>query len=587
VSLQTFFDSFVVLADSPNGSLKLRELILQLAIEGQLGTSEPYDEPACLLVERIKNTRARLTKNHQIKSLISSPISEQEKFCRIPPGWSWARLDEIGRIVGGGTPRSDNRDYFSQNGIPWLTPADLYGFDEKFIGRGRRDLSEIGLMKSSAQLMPAGTVVFSSRAPIGYVAIASNELATNQGFKSCVPYELEMSEYIYYFLRARKKKLEAVASGTTFKEIPGKQFSQIVIPIPPLAEQKRIVGRIDELTLLCDELKIRQEAKRQSRVRLNMAILAPLHKAASLTPEELEQATTRLAENFDTLYDSIDTVSKLRATILQLAVQGKLVPQDRNDEPGDVLLRRIRAHKEELVKKSGIKRAAPPATPLKEPRPGLPLGWTWARFGDVFLFIEAGWSPECKRYPATDGEWGVLKVSAVSWDNFRWDENKALPVDIEPRADLEVVAGDFLISRANTSELVAKSVVVKNTRPKLMISDKVLRVHLPDEADKEFYNYFNNSQLARDYYARTASGTSSSMKNISQVGISLLPVPVPPLQEQKRIVAKVNQLMSLCDELEAKLRQAEADSEKLMNAEVKHVLNSVRDTSKTAEEVFV
>lgn len=358
-----------------------------------------------------------------------------------------------------------------------------------------------------------------------------------------------------------------------------------MIPFPQLEEQERIVAEIDELMRLCDELEAQQQTKRESRVRLNTVILAPLNKAAALTPDEFEQATTRLADNFDTLYDSIDTVSKLRSTILQLGVQGKLVPQDSNDEPGDVLLRRIQVDKEQLVKQVGAKRA-PPTTPLSEPMFDLPLGWTSARFGDVFLDIEAGWSPQCKRNPATDNEWGVLKVSSVSWDYFRCDENKALPEDIEPRLDLEVAAGDFLISRANTSELVAKSVVVKHTPPKLLISDKVLRVHFPEHADKEFYNYFNNSQLGRDYYAKTASGTSSSMKNISQVGISMLPVPVPPLAEQKRIVAKVSQLMSLCDELEAKLRQAEADGEKLMNAAVKHVLDSVRDVSKTSEEVF-
>jgi type I restriction enzyme, S subunit len=426
-----------------------------------------------------------------------------------------------------------------------------------------------------------------SKALVGKAALIE-QLTERTAFGAFMTiFRSSINEYLYYFIASPlfRKMIDDV-NTTTINQITQANLRATIAPIPPLVEQKRIVAKVRELMRLCDDLEVQQQAQLEGRVRLNKTVLAPLNKAASLTPEEFEQATTRLAQNFDTLYDSIDTVSKLRATILHLAVQGKLVSQDRNNDPGDVLLRRIRADKEELVKRCGIKRAAPSATPLKEPRLRLPLGWTWARFGDVFLFIEAGWSPECKRNPATEGEWGVLKVSSVSWDSFRWSENKALPADIEPRIDLEVSAGDFLISRANTSELVAKSVVVQETRPKLMISDKVLRVHFSDHADKEFYNYFNNSQLARDYYARTSSGTSSSMKNISQVGISLLPVPVPPLAEQKRIVAKVNRLMSLCDELEAKLRQAEADSEKLMNAAVKHVLDCVRDTSKTTDEVF-
>jgi type I restriction enzyme, S subunit len=527
VSLRTVLNGFPIIVDAPNQVVKLRELFLQLGVRGEL------------------TERWRTTRNLQRKASWKTVYFFD--FCVLQRGYD--------------LPLSKCDD----GRFPIVTSAGIAAYHSEYKATG------------------PGVVVGRSGS-IGKVFYIEENFWPHNTALYVRDFKGNYPRYVYYYLLSFKAA--QFSKSTAVPTLNRNNLRGVQVDVPSFDEQKQIVLRLEELMQLCDEFELRQQAERESRVRLNAAILAPLNKAASLTPEEFEQATTRLADNFDTLYDSIDTVSKLRATILQLAMQGKLIPQDRNNEPGHVLLRRIRADKEQLVQNCGIKRAAPPATPLKEPMFDLPLGWTWARFGDVFLFIEAGWSPECKRNPATDREWGVLKVSSVSWDNFRWNENKALPGDLEPRLDLEVKTGDFLISRANTSELVAKSVVVKDTRPKLMISDKVLRVHFSDHANKEFYNFFNNSQLAREYYARTASGTSSSMKNISQIGIALLPVPVPPLEEQRRIVAKVNQLISLCDELEDKLRQAEADSEKLMNAAVKDVLYSVRDASQRAEEVF-
>ncbi len=175
----------------------------------------------------------------------------------------------------------------------------------------------------------------------------------------------------------------------------------------------------------------------------------------------------------------------------------------------------------------------------------------------------------CEKRPKERNEWGVLKISAVSWNVFNPSENKALPSDLSPRPDYEVKSDDFLMSRANTSELVGKSVIVKNTPPNLMINDKVLRLFFSSFAHKKFYNLFNNSQVARFYYAKEASGTSSSMKNISREVIYNMPVPLPPLAEQKRIVEKVEQLMGLCDELEVKLRKSREDSGELMETVVR------------------
>jgi|SRR5690625_1495263 len=249
-------EHFDILYDAPETVAGLRQAVLQLAVRGKLVPQDPSDEPASVLLERIEEEKQRLYESGEIrKPKKVPPISEDEVPFAVPEGWEWVRLGTVGQIIGGGTPKTGDPTLWADDGIPWLTPADLSSLDGKYIGRGKRDISPAGLEKSSAQLLPAGAVLFSSRAPIGYVAIAANPLATNQGFKSCVPYLHGMSEYIYRFLQAVGPEVERHAPGTTFKEVSGKIVGQVAIPLPPLPEQRRIVERVDQLMALCDELE--------------------------------------------------------------------------------------------------------------------------------------------------------------------------------------------------------------------------------------------------------------------------------------------------------------------------------------------
>ncbi len=161
----------------------------------------------------------------------------------IPDSWTFVRLKHIGEIIGGGTPKTNNPDFWDGS-IAWITPADLSGYESMFISTGSRNITEAGLKGSSAQLMPAGSVLYSSRAPIGYVAIASNPIATNQGFKSIVPYIADMNQYLYFCLKARTDTIIQRATGTTFKEISGSQMAKTIIPLPPLTEQIHIAQMI-------------------------------------------------------------------------------------------------------------------------------------------------------------------------------------------------------------------------------------------------------------------------------------------------------------------------------------------------------
>ena len=245
-------------------------------------------------------------------------------------------------------------------------------------------------------------------------------------------------------------------------------------------------------------------------------------------------------------------IRKLRELILELAVRGLLVPQDPNDEPASELLKKIAAEKAKLVKEGKIKKDKPlPPVGHDETVFSLPSGWVWCRLDNLSLHSEAGWSPKCEEIPRTGSDWGVLKVSAVTWGVFNPAENKALPATLEAVPEYEVKPGDFLISRANTSDLVARSVVVQNDAPaKLMMSDKIIRFKFSREVCAPYLSLFNNSSGARRYYLQVAGGTSSSMKNVSRLQIQSLVVALPPPAEQHRIVTKVDELMALCDQLE-------------------------------------
>ena len=164
---------------------------------------------------------------------------------KLPEGWEWKKLGEIGEICSGGTPSTRDETNFDGN-IPWVTPADLSNFEGIYIEKGKRNISEKGLSSSSAKLLPKNSVIFSSRAPIGYVAIASNPLTTNQGFKNIILKEEILPEYIYYYLKKSKRLVESYASGTTFLEVSATRFSQIPVVIPPLETQQKIVSLLEK-----------------------------------------------------------------------------------------------------------------------------------------------------------------------------------------------------------------------------------------------------------------------------------------------------------------------------------------------------
>ncbi|WP_421475900.1 restriction endonuclease subunit S [Agrobacterium tumefaciens] len=177
----------------------------------------------------------------------------------IPDSWKWVSIAQIATVVGGGTPSSKDSENFADHGVPWITPSDLTGYTDAYITRGKRDLSQIGYSSSNATLVPKGSVLFSSRAPIGYCVIASNEISTSQGFKNLVLYGGVSARFLRHYLLSSKKYAESKASGTTFLELSAKKMGELSVPLAPFAEQERIADELDRLLRKISDARIALE----------------------------------------------------------------------------------------------------------------------------------------------------------------------------------------------------------------------------------------------------------------------------------------------------------------------------------------
>ena len=238
--LLAIVDAIKLLQEQLKSDVKQAKIqVLNYAIAGKLTHQDPNDEPAEALLKRIGKTTTTAT---------------DTPYEKLPKGWAWCRLGDIGEIIGGGTPSTSIEEYWNGE-VSWITPADLSNYSDKYIAQGKRNITQLGLDNSSAKLIPKGSILFSTRAPIGYVVIADRPLSTNQGFKS-LSLSINMSEeFVYYFLLAEKERIKLLASGTTFQELSASAFSKILIPLPPLAEQHRIVQQIKNYFTAFDQIE--------------------------------------------------------------------------------------------------------------------------------------------------------------------------------------------------------------------------------------------------------------------------------------------------------------------------------------------
>ena len=550
---ETFLASFGHSVDAPGGVDMVRRLILDLAMRGQLTERQAGDEPVAVLLDRIDRLRDLRVAGREIRrpKNFGDPTGEEVSH-EIPAAWSWVRVVRIAQVVGGGTPSAGDPANFDVPGIPWLTPADMSRGKIRLIAHGRRGLSEKGYASCSASLIPAGSLVFSSRAPIGYVAVAANELCTNQGFKSLVPHNMECSRFLYWALRAYVSTIETLGSGTTFKEISGTVMERFPLPMPPIQEQRRIVERVDELMALCDQLEEQQGARVESRSAL---IAATLHRVTDADTEaDLRAAISSLVGNIDlhlTLGEG-DFVSlkRLRQTMLDLAVCGRLTHQDPADEPATELLARVAAERAHLIETKVIRKSKPFA-PIHEVDCAFvaPHSWRWCRLGDLLVAPLANG----RSVPTRAGGFPVLRLTAMRGDIINLGERKDGDWSEQQANPYLVADGDIFVARGNGSiNLVGRaSRVIGDPGADLVAyPDTMIRIQPPTSAiDSAFLTFLWNSRFVRiqvELKARTTAG----IYKVSQDDLRDVALAIPPLAEQRRIVERVGELMAIFDELE-------------------------------------
>jgi len=366
-----------------------------------------------------------------------------------------------------------------------------------------------------------------------------------------VPHDMAMSEFIYWYLKSAGDEIDRNASGTTFREISGKGMSKVLVPLPPLPEQKRIVAKVEELMKRCDELEARQTERNESRTALTASCL---HAVTTAPRKTAAPHIDRALQNFPIIIDTPESVAELRKTILQLAVQGRLVPQKKMNREG---------HEEHEAEGGREKASKKNANGLQ-----IPFGWRSVQLGALGKILGGG-TPSKMRADLWCGDlpWVSPKDMKVPHldDSADHVSTKALSesaVRLIPSRSLLVVVRGMILAHTFPAAINAVDVTINQDM-------KALVPHDPTVMDFLLLACRGHAERILSLVERSSHGTCK-LNTDKLFGLS---IGLPPLAEQKRIVARVDELMSLCDELEAKLTQSREDADTLAAAVVHHLCN--------------
>ncbi|KST63071.1 restriction endonuclease subunit S [Mastigocoleus testarum] len=574
MNTKTFFQDFELFADAPNGVEKLRELILQLAVQGKLVPQNPDDEPASVLLEKIKKEKERLIKEGKIKRSKSlSPVDVDEIAFGLPHGWEWVRLGEVTRKLGAGSTPKGGKKVYQKTGIKFLRSQNVWNDGLRIENVAYIPL-QIHQRMSGTHVEPGDILLNITGASIGRSSVVPDNfdegnVSQHVAIVRLIDKSIRCFIHISLISSYVQNLIMGVQVGISREGLSMSSLKDFLIPLPPFHEAKRIVAKVDALMKLCDELETRQQKKRDRILKLGQVATTKLITPS--TPESFKQHWKTISDNFDLLYSTPENVSQLRQAILQLAVMGKLVPQNPDDEPASVLLEKIKEEKERLIKEGKNKKSKKlPPVDVGEMAFEVPQGWEWVRLGELTIFgPRNGYSPKPVEYLTSVK---TLTLSATTSGKFDSQHFKYIDKQIEPDSHLWLENQDLLIQRANSLEYVGVAAIYKGNAKEFIYPDLMMKIRFPKYLDINYLYQTINSKSSRRFLRERASGTSGSMPKINQLTVNSLPIPLPSLTEQHRIVTKVNQLMKLCDELEAKLTQSISDRDKLMSAAVRQVL---------------
>ena len=526
------------------GIKKLRELILELAIRGKLVSQDFSDEPANELLDRVKQIKTDKKLGSRKTSL--SNERSQSQF-EIPSNWIWTQVGQIGICKTGKTPSTKNSEFFDGS-VPFIGPGQISS--SGFIQGAEKFLSEIGAHEST-EAQSNDILMVCIGGSIGKAAIARERMTFNQQINSISPI-LCNSKYIFRAITAPSftSELLAKSTGSATPIINRTKWEALFLPLPPLTEQLRIANKVDELMALCDQLESQTEASIEAHQTLVKSLLETLINAKDA--DELNESWQRISEHFDVLFTTEDSIDQLKQTILQLAVMGKLVKQDPNDEPASKLLERIEAEKVQLIKDKKIKKQ----TELKEVNESdfpfsTPEGWAVVRLGALIPQFQNGVS---SRGDKKGKETIVLRLADIKDWRISENDTRRLIINEETIEKYLLKKGDTLIIRVNgSSEIVGRFITVEKVTDAIYC-DHFIRMRFPIPCiEPNYLAILGSSRLVRDKISDLFISTAGQ-KTVNQTHISSLTLSIPPIMEQKRISERVGYLVAICDELKSKLQ---------------------------------
>lgn len=525
------------------GVKKLRELILDLAVRGLLVPQDSNDEPASALLEKIAAEK---------DELISQKIIKNEKFINdkdmthlfvLKKGWSWSSLGSLGNIFNGNSINSKVKEekYSGEEGIPFIATKDIgYGFESINYSNGVKipnGEAKFKLARKNSVFICAEGGSAGKKCGISNQDVFfGNKLFANELYGGVNPAFILACYLSDFFWQQFKGSMTGIIGG-----ISRNKFVSLAVPVPPLAEQHRIVAKVDELMALCDTLEQQQEDSIQAHETLVEVLLVALTDAVDA--DAFQAAWQRISKNFDVLFTTEHSIEKLKETILQLAVMGKLVPQDPNDEPASVLLGKIAAEKEQLIKEGKLKKQKElQSVSIDKITFPVPLNWEPERFGNVYTMEYGNGLKQSAR--SNTGEFPVYGSNGI----------------VGTHKDACISEPCIVIGRKGSAGALN---LCRNRG--CWVTDVAFSIVPPVSLNLDFV-FIQLQTLGLD---KLGKGIKPGLNRNEAYSLELC---FPPLAEQHRIVAKVDELMALCDQLKESLQQSQQTQIHLTNAVVENAL---------------
>ena len=526
-----------LLANASDGVAKLRELILTLAVQGKLVPQDPSDEPASVLLKKIRAEKDRLIAEGKIKRDKSlAEIAEEERPFELPVGWEWVRLNTLLQKIGAGSTPLGGREVYTQTGVKFLRSQNVWDDGLRLAG--------VAFIKPETHAKMAGTTVLPddllfniTGASIGRCAVVPidfDEANVSQHVTIVRTVLPTLNAFLHKVLVSRhvQQTVMDVQVGVSREGLSIAKLGRFLIPLPPLAEQSRIVTRVEELMRLCDALQDKAHLEATQHAQLLATLLGTLTAtsgagapdASAPTPgqpaDPLHARWQRIAPHFDLLLDRPEAVDALEQTILQLAVRGHLVPQDPQDEPASALLKKIRAVKDKLIAEGKIKRDKPLPPIAEEEEPfALPPGWEWVRVGNLGV-TQTGGTPASSKPEYFAGNFPFIGPGQITPagkilppEKFISERGRLESAVAEPGDILMVCIGGSIGKCAAASYATAFNQQINSIHPVLTSNEYVL-----------------NAMTAGEFMASVVStATGSATPIISKGKWDLLLLPLPPL----------------------------------------------------------